>query len=283
MKCYFVSTLWHFKRLCYYNLANLTPIIMALFPAHIHQPAFEVLIGAQLSKCHIHPHIPTHTHTHSYTHSNAKNLQTPTSAVVKGRPRTRPAHRAPSPNFTAAASHIPSHLRPPPTSSAIATSLDSGLNKFGVSSEPRVTRDLEQEQQYLRRQQQHQRARSSDHHKCKSVYAELDDDSGALDEFGQPYFTPQKQVAHRSRDKTQDEFGHTPFTTSQEHTTRTDDGSHLQADDGVDEFGAPRFTSRSTGQQSNASNGPRTVQDMFGSRPFVQSTDAFGAAPFVTS
>ena len=109
---------------------------------------------------------------------------------------------------------------------------------------------------------------------------ELDDTSETLDKFGQPYFTPQKPVSRCSRPQTQDEFGQTPFDTSREQVTG---GGHFLADGGVDEFGAPRFTSRTTSQQSSASTSSRTVRDVFGSRPFVQSTDAFGAAPFVTS
>ena len=108
----------------------------------------------------------------------------------------------------------------------------------------------------------------------------LDDDSatGTLDKFGQPYFTPQGAVTRRSGEPTRDEFGHTPFAAASQG--RTPVTGHSHSDDTVDEFGAPRFTPRSTSQQSNSS---RSRQDMFGARPFVQSTDAFGATPFVTS
>lgn len=105
----------------------------------------------------------------------------------------------------------------------------------------------------------------------------LDDDGSGLDQFGQPYFIPQATSIRRNSDPARDEFGHTPFTASQEQTPLTD---HTP-ESGIDEFGAPRFTpARSTSRPSPSSH---SNQDMFGSRPFVQSTDMFGAAPFVTS
>lgn len=203
-----------------------------------------------------------------------------TAVTPRERPRARPGRRAPSPNF--ARSHIPAHLYPPSNPSAMATSLDSGLNKFGPTRESRpsrtkvaISRDLEQ-QQHLQRQQQQHKTRNSEN-KCKSVYMTLDDSEMGLDQFGQPYFIPQ---ARRNSDPTRDEFGHTPFTASQEQIPITA-GPRRIPDSSIDEFGAPQFTpAHSTSRPSPSSH---SNQDMFGSRPFVQSTDVFGAAPFVTS
>lgn len=165
----------------------------------------------------------------------------------------------------------------------MATSLDSGLNKFGPRRDSRpshvrgaTSRDLEQQQQHLQRQQQQQRARNSES-KCKSVYMTLDDNEPGLDQFGQPYFIPQAPSIRRNSDPTRDEFGHTPFTASQEQASFTD---HIP-ESGIDEFGAPRFIQADSTSRPSPSS--RSNQDMFGSRPFVQSTDVFGAAPFVTS
>lgn len=219
------------------------------------------------------------------------------SAVLRGRPRARPTNRAPSPIFnTSTPSHIPHHLYPPSVSAAIATSLDSGLNQFhntsrvtsassgSVTKTRPITKDLEQQQHIIHRQQQ--RSRNSDI-KCKSVYFDLDESSPTppLDQFGQPYFTPQKPSVTHSNSIARDEFGLTPFLSSQErhHTPITGGPNHFPDSGMIDEFGAPHFTSRSTSQQSNVSSDSRSTPDLFGARPFVQSTDAFGATPFVTT
>ena len=233
--------------------------------------------------------------------------QTPLSAVLRGRPRARPTHRAPSPNFTTGTpSHVPSHLLPPSAPAAMATSLDSGLNLAPRSAQPArdvMTRDLEQEQRVIHRQLQQQlRSRASDS-KCKSVYMDLDEASHTpLDQFGQPYFTPQKPSSSQNTTTTttvagggggggsgstvRDEFGLTPFSASQEHRRHspiTGGPGHFPDSGVIDEFGAPRFASRSSSQQSSMSSESRSTPDLFGARPFVQSTDAFGATPFVTS
>ena len=133
---------------------------------------------------------------HLYTqtlvnHSSRKvqQLNTTVAILPRGRPRVCPAHRALSPNFTP--TYLPSRLQPPQCgSAAMATTLDSGLNRFGPAGreKPLTSRDLEQQQQIIQRQQ-HQRARGSEQ-KCKSVYGELDGDkTEKLDQFGQPYFT----------------------------------------------------------------------------------------------
>ena len=177
----------------------------------------------------------------------------------------------------------------------MATSLDSGLNKFGPTGREMpvhspASRDLEQHQQILQRQQ-HQRARSSEL-KCKSVYGEIDGDKAEnLDKFGQPYFTPQKPTTalHRSvGESNRDEFGHTPFVTPSNRghgspLVHNCSNNHPDGRESVDEFGAPRFTHSTTSQQSSSSGSSQTPRDVFGAQPFIPSTDAFGATPFVTS
>ena len=101
------------------------------------------------------------------------------------------------------------------------------------------------------------------------------EDSTKLDQFGQPYFTG-AAAQRRSSDPMRDEFGHTPFATPQGHT-------HLSGDAVVDEFGAPRFSQYSASKETSASGTSLPSQDLFGSRPFVQPSDTFGATPFVTS
>ena len=225
-----------------------------------------------------------YTCTISHSSRRTQQLKTPVSVVPRGRPRVRPAHRAPSPNFTP--SYLPSHLHPPPAVAAMASSLDSGLNKFGPSDReapvgPPASRDLEQQQQIIQRQQQ--RARSSEL-KCKSVYVEHDGDKEEnLDQFGQPYFTPQKLPAVVHHLANRDEFGHTPFVARDDCSSPLSSNSSSQGRCVIDEFGTPHFASRSTSKQSNTSGNTRATKDIFGAQPFVPSTDAFGATPFVTS
>ena len=122
---------------------------------------------------------------------------------------------------------------------------------------------------------------------------------GSLDQFGQPYFTPQhtgvglggSPLPRRSSDPTRDEFGQAPFVSSEGHT-HSGNRTPIRASD-IDEFGAPVFT-RSCPPPSHPPahlhpshplphSSPGQAADLFGSRPFVQQTDAFGSAPFVTS
>ena len=211
--------------------------------------------------------------------------------VPRGRPRARPAHCAPSPNFTP--TYLPSHLQPPPgRAGAMATSLDSGLNKFGPAGRekpvyPLTSRDLEQEEHIIQRQQ-HQRARRSEQ-KCKSVYGELNkDETETLDQFGQPYFTTQKPaivLCHSHGKSNKDKFGHTPFVTPSNHSTplsQSRSSNHPDGRDTVDKFGAPWFTPSSGASQQPSASGSSS-QDMFGAQPFIPSTDPFGATPFMSS
>ena len=229
---------------------------------------------------------------HLYTqtlvnHSSRKvqQLKTTVAILPRGRPR---AHRAPSPNFTP--TYLPSHLQPPQCgSAAMATSLDSGLNRFGPAGRekpvaPLTSRDLEQQQ--IIQRQQHQRARSAEQ-KCKSVYGELDrDKTEKLDQFGQPYFATNKpaSVLHCSAGESKrDEFGHTPFVTLSNRSSplsHSRSSNHPDSSDAVDEFGALRL---STSQHSSSSDTSRAPRDVFGAQPFIPSTDAFGDTPFVTS
>ena len=218
-----------------------------------------------------------------------QQLRTTVAILPRGRPRVRPADRAPSPNFTP--TYLPSHLQPPQCgSAAMATSLDSGLNRFCPAGRekpvaPLTSRDLEQQQQIIQRQQ-HQRARSSEQ-KCKSVYGELDGDKvKKLDQFGQPCFTTNKpdRVLHRSAGGSKrDAFGHTPFVTLSNRSSpvsHSRSSNHLDSSDAVDEFSALRL---STSQQSSSSVTSQAPRDVFGAQPFIPSTDAFGDTPFVTS
>lgn len=186
------------------------------------------------------------------------NYLNPASATVASRERPRARPRTPSPHVSGHA-HLPAHLLPPSQSPAVlARSLDSGLNKFGQAGH-----------------------------------------SGPLDQFGQPHFTPQHSGAglggsplpRRSSDPTRDEFGQPPFVSPDGHTHS---GNHtpIRASD-IDEFGAPVFTRPCPPPSHPPAHlhpshplphpSPREAADLFGSRPFVQPTDAFGSAPFVTS